>query len=91
MEEILTITQARAKLLLIPKKLAKNETNKSLTITRRGKPVLAIVEWDLYESLLETLEVMADPGLLAILRRSIKEAKAGKTIPWNTAKRRLGL
>ncbi len=61
MEETLTITQARAKLLVLPEQLAKDKTTKSVTVTKRGKPILAIVQWDLYESIVETLEVMGDP------------------------------
>ena len=91
MENTLTITQARSKLLLLPGKLAKDKTVKSVTVTKRGRPILAIVQWDVYESILETLEVMGDPALMESLRRSVKEAEAGKTIPWEKAKKRLSL
>lgn len=91
MENTLTITQARNKLLALPYKLARDKTTKSVTVTKRGRPILAIVQWDLYESILETLEVMGDPELMEALRRSVEEAEAGKTIPWKRAKRRLGL
>lgn len=60
-------------------------------MTKRGRPILAIVQWDLYESILETLEVMGDPELMEALHRSVKEAEAGKTIPWKKARQRLGL
>lgn len=91
MEDTLTITQARNKLLVLPEKLARDKTTKSVTVTRRGRPILAIVQWDIYESILETLEVMGDPELMGALRRGVKEAEAGKTIPWRKAKQRLGL
>lgn len=91
MEDILTITQARSKLLDIPETLAKGRAAKSLTVTRHGKPVLAIISWDLYESITETLEIMGDAQLMKALRRGIREAAAGKTIPWKKVKRELGL
>ncbi|OGR89856.1 MAG: hypothetical protein A3J74_03490 [Elusimicrobia bacterium RIFCSPHIGHO2_02_FULL_57_9] len=91
MENTLTITQARSKFLHIPDKLGRGAIPQSLTVTRHGKPVLAIVPWELYESIMETLEIMANPQLMKALRASIKEASSGKTIPWNKVKRRLGL
>ena len=91
MEANLTITQARAVILDLPGRLAKDKLTKAVTVTRRGKPILAIVEWELFESILETLEIMGDPKLMADLRHSIKEAQAGKTIPWHKAKQKLGL
>lgn len=36
----------------------------------------------IYESTIETLEIMGDEDLMASLRQSIQEMKEGKTIPW---------
>jgi PHD/YefM family antitoxin component YafN of YafNO toxin-antitoxin module len=58
-------------------------------VTRRGKPVLAVMPWDLYEAIAETLEVMGDEHLLAGLRQSIREIEQGKTISWDEAKQEL--
>lgn len=90
MEETITITQARHRFLGLPDELAKDKT-KAIAVTRRGSPVMAIVPWDLYESIVETLEILGDPELMAHLRKSIKEAEAGKTIPWEKVKRDLSL
>ncbi len=88
MENTLTISQARSRLLDLPKKLGHDE---SVTVTRRGKPVLAIIPWELYESLLETLEIMGDATFMEHLREGIKQADRGETIPWKKVKRELGL
>ena len=85
----LPITEARDELTSLPDKL--NETHETVTVTRRGKPVLAILPWDEYEALVETLEVMSDKDLMLSLQQGIKEAKQGKLIPWERAKRKLGL
>ena len=85
----LPITEARDELTSLPDKL--HETHEMVTVTRRGKPVLAILPWEEYEALTETLEIMADEHLMASLHQSIREAKAGKLIPWERAKRKLGL
>ena len=83
------ITEARHELTALPKKLAK--TPGTVAVTKRGKPVLAIMPWNLYESLVETLEILEDEDLMTALRRGIAEAEAGKSIPWEQAKRELKL
>ena len=62
----------------------------TVAVTRRGKPVLAIMSWEDYEAILETLEILSDEHAVEQLRRSIREVKEGKTIPWEEAKARLG-
>ena len=85
----LPITEAREELTSLPDRLA--ETHETVTVTRRGKPVLAILPWEEYEALIETLEILGDVETMAALRQGIKEAKQGKAILWEQAKRKLGL
>ena len=85
----LPITEARDELTSLPDQL--HRTHEVVTVTRRGKPVLAILPWEEYEALVETLDIMADEDLMASLRQGIKEARQGKLIPWERAKRKLGL
>ena len=89
MTESMPIVEARKKLTSLPEKLASDPG--AVTVTRRGKPVLAILPWDLYESIVETMEILGDEKLMADLRRSIREIAAGKIIPWERAKKRLRL
>jgi len=44
-----------------------------------------------YESLVETLEILEDIELMAVIRKSIDEAGRGETIPWAEAKNCLDL
>lgn len=46
-----------------------------MVVTRRGKPVLAILPWEVYEGFLETLDIMADAELMAALRKSLEQAR----------------
>jgi len=62
-----------------------------MEVTRRGKPVLAVMPWELYDAIAETLEVMGDNELRAQLRQSIEEMEKGEAIPWDKAKLELGL
>lgn len=83
------ITEVREELTSFPEQLA--QSHETVAVTRRGKPVLAIMPWEEYEALVETLEVMVDEGLMSKLRQGILEAKQGKAIPWEKAKRKLAL
>jgi antitoxin YefM len=89
MRKELPITEARHALTSLPERLA--EDPGTVAITRRGKPVLAVMPWDLYESIAETLEIMGDDELMAALRQGIKEIEAGKGVSWQQVKRELDL
>jgi hypothetical protein len=45
----------------------------------------------LYESLVETLDILGDEELMVALRQGIEEAEAGQGIPWEQAKQQLDL
>jgi PHD/YefM family antitoxin component YafN of YafNO toxin-antitoxin module len=75
----MTMTEFRERVTRIPEELTQAGWT-SLAVTRRGKPVLAVIPWGLYEGLLETIEILGDPKLMAGLRESIADAKAGRTV-----------
>ncbi|HEY6401189.1 MAG TPA: type II toxin-antitoxin system prevent-host-death family antitoxin [Blastocatellia bacterium] len=83
----LPIIKARDRLTSLPEELA--EESGAIAVTRRGEPVLAILPWDLYESIMETLEILGDEELMDALRQSIKEASEGQTVSWDRAKQEL--
>lgn len=80
------IVEARKIFTSLPEELQRGHEPEVATITRRGKPVLAVMPWNLYESLVETMEILGDEELMRGLRRSFQEAAEGKTIPWETVK-----
>ena len=57
-----------------------------MTVTRRGKPVLAIMTWEDYEAIWEKLAILSDADAADQLRRSIQDLKEGKTIGLDEAK-----
>jgi prevent-host-death family protein len=85
--EELTMVDARRELTKLPEKLEARPA--TVAVTRRGKPVLAIMTWEDYEAILETLEILSDEDAVEQLRRSIREVKEGKTVSWEEAKARL--
>jgi prevent-host-death family protein len=82
------ITEARNKFMKLPDQAAKHEV---LAITRRNKEVMAVMSWELYEGLLETLEIMSDPELMNNLKMGLHDVKAGRTFSLSEVYERLGL
>ncbi len=81
------IIEARNKLTSLPKRLHRKPG--AISVTRRGEPVLAILPWDLYEAMVETLEILGDEEFMRALRKGIKDVEAGKHTPCEKAKRTL--
>ncbi|MBE0504856.1 MAG: type II toxin-antitoxin system Phd/YefM family antitoxin [Desulfuromonadales bacterium] len=91
MPQTLSMMEARKQLTSLPEILFHDGQPDVLEITRRGKPVLAVLPWELYEAISETLEVMGDKELMAQLSQSLLEMNSGKLIPWQDAKQELDL
>ena len=91
MTKTLSITELRSQLLGLADDLNRITPPGPVAVTKRGRPVLALLPWELYESLMETLEILGDEDLMKALRRSVREARAGRTMPWEKVKRDLGL
>jgi prevent-host-death family protein len=82
------ITEARKNFMKLPDQAAKEQI---LAVTRRNKEVMAVMSWELYEGLLETLEVLSDPKLMKHLKKAIGDVKAGRLHSLSEAYERLGL
>ncbi len=59
-------------------------------VTKRGKPVVVMLSIEDYESLMETLDILADPKALAGIRKGEADLRAGKTRAWSAIKASLG-
>ena len=86
----LTISEARKALLNLPERLARTP-ERAVTITRRGQPVLAVLPWEFYESIVETLDILGDPEMVKVLRESLEDLKRGRLVSNAEAKKRLGV
>ena len=84
--ESIPIVEARRMLTKLPELLEKDK--RAIAVTRRGTPVMALMSWEMFEAIEETLDIMGDPELMEALRQSIKEVEAGKLIPLENIKAR---
>lgn len=91
MSKTIPMIEARKKLTQLPEAFERKPETGAIAITRRGKPVLAVMSWDLYESIVETLEIMSDEAQMASLRQGLKEMKQGKLKSWEQVKKELSL
>jgi antitoxin YefM len=51
-----------------------------VTITRSGRPAGVLLSIEEYEGLLETLDILADPKLMASVRRGLRDAEKGRVL-----------
>jgi antitoxin YefM len=85
-----SISDARNRLLEIADEIEKHPST-IVAVERHGKPVFTMLSTEVYEGLLETLEIVSDEKMMAQLRKSLNEAKAANGVSWTVAKKRLGL
>lgn len=60
-------------------------------ISKNGLPVAVLLAVDDFESLIETLNEESDSKGLRRIRKAMQEVKRGKTVNWNSVKKKLGL
>ena len=85
--ENIPIVQARAMLSQLPERLSAE--NRAVALTRHGKPVLAVMPWELFESIMETMEIMGDADMMDALRQGIEDVREGNLIPLEQVKAEL--
>ena len=88
-EKTYSISEIREEITRLPEQFEQEPG--AVTVTRHGKPVLAILPWELYEAIMETLEIMGDAELMAAFRQGVQEMAEGKGRPWEDVKKELGL
>jgi len=82
----LTMSQARRRLTQLPAALTQGARLDVAMITDNGEPVLAILPRELYDSTLETLEILSDHQQMALLQAGVRDIAEGRTESWETVK-----
>lgn len=60
-------------------------------VTKRGKPEVVIMSIDDYESILETLDIESDKGLMKRIKRADMDMIEGKGVSLDDLKKDMGL
>lgn len=73
LDKILPVTHVKKYLLDILKNMS--EDYSTITITKNGKPVSVMMTPDHYDSLIEVIEILADPEIMSSLSISADDFK----------------
>lgn len=72
------ITKAKNDLLQLIREVEKE--NSTVAVTKNGVPAAIILSMERFEGLLETLDILSDEETMKSLKRSIRQARAGKWV-----------
>ena len=92
MARTLSIKDAAERLDRLPALLTHEGETPVVAVTRRGQPVLAVLPWDLYVGLLQTLASLPEAGADAQregIRALLADAEAGAASPAEPAAARV--
>lgn len=71
----LDISEARRKIGSLSDRVRREQV---IRVTRHGKDAFAIVDIDYLSTVMETLDILADPEALKMLQDSISDIRAGR-------------
>ena len=74
--EILSVSKAKARLLDLTRRV--QEDGRAYVLTRDGEPVSALVPIEDYESLLETMDILADKKTMRDLTAALADERCGR-------------
>jgi antitoxin YefM len=86
----MTLSEMRQRLTGINRDLQKRPGT-VVRVTYRGRPSLAVMSTEVYDTIVETLDVMSDPEAIETLRGSLADIGAGRVRSLNEVGRRLNL
>ncbi len=77
-DRFIPITEAKNRLLDLVRNLqAKDDI---VAITKNGVPAAVLLSVERFEGLLETIDILSDEKAMTSLRRSLREARAGRWV-----------
>ena len=84
----LSISETRKRITSLEDDLSFNDT---ISVTNHGKEVFALLRWDTYESIAETLDIISDEALYDDLKVGIKQFENDSLIDFEDFKKRLNV
>jgi len=86
MDSTLAISETRRQLGTLDTRLKEENV---IVITRHNKSAFVTVDVEYYETLMETLEILADPEAVSLLQQSHTDIQAGRLHDQEDVKREL--
>ncbi|MDE0656021.1 MAG: type II toxin-antitoxin system Phd/YefM family antitoxin [Acidimicrobiaceae bacterium] len=75
---VASLTDARAQFSEIVDEVI--TTGRTFTVTKRGRPAVVMVEYDEYESLIETINILSDEATLAAIGEAEGDVRDGDLV-----------
>jgi len=82
----LDISEARRQFTKLDRRLREDQV---IWVTRRNKRAFAVVDTELLETVLETIEILSDPEASQMLQQSLQDIQAGRVHDHEAVKREL--
>jgi len=79
----MSITETRKRITSLENDLSYEDT---ISVTNHGKEVFALLRWDTYESIAETLEILSDEEMYSELKIGIKQAMNNELVDFDEYK-----
>jgi len=84
----MSISETRKRITSLENDLSYEDT---ISVTNHGKEVFALLRWDTYESIAETLEILSDEEMCSELRIGIQQAKNGELVDFEEYKKMINV
>lgn len=84
----LSISETRKRISSLEQELSHEET---ISVTNHGKEVLAVMRWDTYEAIAETLEILADDESYSELKQGLEQLRKGELVDLEDLKKELNV
>lgn len=84
----MSISETRKRITSLENDMSYEDT---ISVTNHGKEVFAILKWETYESIAETLDILSEPDGFTDLRIGIAQAQEGNTIDFEDFKKTLNV
>lgn len=88
MVKTMSISETRKRINSLEHDMAYDDT---ITVTNHGKEVFALLRWDTYESIEETLEIISDEAAFNELRAGIQQFKNGELVDFEDFKKSINV
>jgi len=79
----MSITETRKRITSLENDLSYEDI---ISVTNHGKEVFALLRWDTYESIAETLEILSDEEMYSELKIGIKQAMNNELVDFDDYK-----
>jgi len=83
MQKKYSIAETRTNLSQLPNLFKEIPDLSVVQVTRRGLPVLAVLDWERFQAVMETLDILSDEETTAKLKKAIREIEVGVHSDWS--------